>query len=214
MSKLLALIILPLPSVLKVIVLKLLGHEIHRSAYIGFSYLNVKNISLAKNTYIGLGNIFTNLETLEMHAGSRINRWNRFTSNLSFHGKVRLLKHASISLRHYFDVCDLVELGANTIVAGHDSTFFTHSKGVITIDYVKPIIVGSWCYLGSNLCVAPGAKIGNHCFVGMGSVLVGDMSSYSFSLIAGNPAKIKKKLPKDANYFIQGDIAHPHLRKK
>ena len=145
MNKLIALAILPLPSFLKVRLLRLLGHSIHKTAYIGFSILDVKRIHLGENTYIGIGNVFTNLETLEMHEGSRINRWNRFTSGREFHGKMLLHRHASISLRHYFDVCDLVEVGANTIIAGHRSSFFTHSKGVDTIDYTKPIIVGEWC---------------------------------------------------------------------
>lgn len=46
----------------------------------------------------------------------------------------------------------------------------------------------------------------------MGSVLVGDMSKHSYSLIAGNPAKIKKELSEKAVYFMQGDILHPHLK--
>ncbi len=212
MNKLSAILLLFLPSVLKINLLRILGHDVHKSAYIGFSYLNIKNITIGEKCYIGVGNIFTHLDTLVMHTGSRINRWNRFTSDSTCDAKLRLHRHASISLRHYFDVCDLVEIGANTIVAGHRSTFFTHSKGVETIDYVKPIIIGEWCYLGSSLCVAPGVRIGDHCFVGMGSVLVGDMSKYNYSLLGGNPAKVRKEFPKNSAYFIQGDIVHPHLK--
>lgn len=212
MNKFIALVILPLPSSIKVLLLRLLGHSVHKTAHIGFSVLNIKNIRLDENAYIGAGNIFTGLEALEMHAGSRINRWNRITSDPEFRGVLRLHRHASISLRHYLDVCDLVEIGANTIVAGHRSSFFTHSKGVETIDYVKPIIIGEWCYLGSNLAVAPGAVVGDHCFVGMGSVVAGDVSMFKYKLLVGNPARPKRDLRKDAPYFAQGDIRHPHLK--
>lgn len=123
------------------------------------------------------------------------------------------LKHnASVSLRHYFDVCDLVQVGPNTIIAGHRSTFFTHSKGLDTIDYTKPIVIGEYCYLGSNIAVAPGAQVGDHCFVGMGSVVVGDMSYCKYALIAGNPAIKKRDLSENAKYFLQGDIKHAHLQ--
>jgi len=211
MNKILALLLLPLPSFLKVRILRLLGHPVHKTAYIGFSILNVREIRLDAHTYIGIGNIFTGLKALEMHEGSRINRWNRFTSSCEFDAKLFLQRYASISLRHYFDVCDLIEIGANTIVAGHRSSFFTHSKGVQVIDYVKPIVIGEWCYLGSNLNVAPGAKVGHHTFVGMGAVLAGDMSEHNYTLLVGNPARSKKGLSKDAVYFAQGDILHPHM---
>ena len=213
MNKLMALLILPFPSFLKVRILRLLGHSVHKTAYIGFSLLNIDKVHMEEKTYIGIGNIFTNLESLEMHEGSRINRWNRFTSGKEFYGKMLLQRHASIALRHYFDVCDLIEIGANTIVAGHRSSFFTHSKGVHVIDYVKPISIGEMCYRGSNLCVAPGAKVGHHTFVGMGAVVAGDMSAHNSTLLVGNPARPKKNLPEDAVYFRQGDIIHPHLKK-
>lgn len=119
MNKLNAFFLMFLPSTLKVKLLRLFGHDVHKSAYIGFSYLNIKNITMGEKSFIGQGNIFTHLDTLEMHSGSRINRWNRFTSDSEFKAEMRLLKHASISLRHYFDVCDLVEIGENTIIAGH-----------------------------------------------------------------------------------------------
>lgn len=212
MNKILALLILPLPSVIKVFILRMLGHSVHQSAYIGFSFLNISKIVMGENSYIGIGNIFTGLNLLEMHSGSRINRWNRITSDPSFCGILRLKRHSSISLRHYLDVCHTIEFGANTIVAGHRSTFFTHSKGVEVIDYVSPIIIGEWCYLGSDLAVAPGAVVGDHCFVGMGSVVVGNMSRYSYKLLVGNPAHPKKDLREDAPYFSQGDILHPHLK--
>lgn len=213
MNKLYALLIMFLPSSIKVSLLRSMGHSVDRSAHIGFSYLDIKNITLGEKTYIGAGNIFTRLDTLQMESGSRITRWNRFTSSSVYHGNMHLKHHASISLRHYFDVCDLIQIGANTIIAGHRSTFFTHSKGVEEIDYTKPIVVGDFCYLGSDLSVAPGAIVGDHCFVGMGSVLVGDMSDESYCLMAGNPAKNKRSLPKESAYFLQGDIVHPHLRR-
>jgi acetyltransferase-like isoleucine patch superfamily enzyme len=213
MNRWLALIIMFLPRAAKIPLLNLLGHKVHRTAHIGFSYLNVKHVELAEDTYIGHGNVFTNLSYLELSSGARINRWNRFTSAPGYVGKLIIGERSSVTLRHYFDICDLVTIGHDTIIAGHRSTFFTHSKGLEEVDYVKPISIGDWCYLGSNLCVVPGAGIGSHCFVGMGAVLSRDLSQESYCLLAGNPAGIKKRLSPKSPYFMQGLLRQPHMKQ-
>ena len=123
-NMILAFVVMFLPSRMKIFVLNFLGNDVHTSSYIGFSYLCVKSIRLGENSYIGFGNIFTKLTCLKMGAGSRINSWNRFTSDSSEGAVLSLGDNSSISLRHYFDVCDLVKIGNNTIIAGHRSTFF------------------------------------------------------------------------------------------
>jgi acetyltransferase-like isoleucine patch superfamily enzyme len=78
------------------------------------------------------------------------------------------------------------------------------------IDYVKPLIIGSWCYVGSDVRFAPGAQIGHHTFVGMGAVVAGNHNEQNYVLLAGNPAMVRKKLPQDAPYFMQGFLRHIH----
>ena len=213
MNRWLALVAVFLPSSVKVALLRFLGHKVHKATYIGFSYLHVKHISLAEETYIGHGNVFTNLDHLELRTGARINRWNRFTSGPGYVGRLVMGERSSISLRHYFDVCELIQVGHDTTIAGHHSTFFTHSKGIEALNYVKPVLVGDWCYLGSNLNVAPGAKVGDYCFVGMGAVLSGDYRQESYALLAGNPASVKKRLSPTSAYFAQGKVHQPHMSK-
>lgn len=92
-------------------------------------------------------------------------------------------ERSSVALRHYFDVCDLFEVGKDSIIAGQGSAFFTHSKGLDPVDYVEPIRIGDWCYVGSNICCVPGVTVGHHTFVGMGAVLVGDYSDAPYVLL-------------------------------
>jgi len=202
-----------MPSGLKIILLRLLGNDIGKDCYIGFSYIDVDNIIMANSCYIGTGNIIKSLCSLEMRYGSRINRWNQITSNKKFNAKLLLGNNSSISLRHYFDVCANVSIGNNTIIAGHRSSFFTHSKGVYEIDYQKEIVIGEFCYIGSNVMLAPGSKVGHRCFVGMGSVVVGDNTHISNSLIAGNPAVCKKEYDENAVYFNQPEIIQLHRKR-
>lgn len=214
MSLALSLLLLLLPSRAKIILLRVLGYSVEKSAYIGFSYIRVRNLTMADDAFIGHGNVINNLEYLELRRGSRINRWNKFSSSPFYKGRFILGENASISLRHYFDVCDTFIVGSNTIIAGHRSTFFTHSKGIDRVDYTAAIGIGDWCYVGSNVNFVPGAKIGSYSFIGMGATVTRDFSSQQYVLLAGNPAMIKKKINPDSSYFQQKKITHPHHGKQ
>ncbi len=199
-----------LPSAAKIFILNKMGHKIHKSAYISFSFLNVSHIALGENTYIGSGNIFKGLSRLNMEEGSRINRWNYFTSNPALKSHLRVGKRSSVSMRHYFDLSGDINIESDTIIAGVRSTFLTHSKGIDQIDYIKPITIGNWCYIGSNSSFVPGARIGDNCFVGMGSVVTKDCSKITFSLLAGAPAIVKKKISAECSYYLQEELVHSH----
>ncbi len=54
------------------------------------------------------------------------------------------------------------------------------------------IEIGEDCWLGGNVTVCPGVKIGDRCIIGAGSVVVRDIPDDS--LAAGNPAVVKRKL--------------------
>jgi len=57
----------------------------------------------------------------------------------------------------------------------------------------SPIEIGDNNWIGANSTILKGAKIGNHCIIASGSVVLkGEYPDYS--LIAGNPAKVVKKL--------------------
>jgi len=59
---------------------------------------------------------------------------------------------------------------------------------------MKPIIIGNKCWIGFNVIVLKGVTLSEGCIVGAGSVVTKDAPPYS--LIAGNPAKIIKRLSK------------------
>jgi acetyltransferase-like isoleucine patch superfamily enzyme len=115
---------------------------------------------------------------------------------------------------HYFDVQDSFMIGAYTVIAGRASVFFTHYLDVLNNKQAtKPISIGDYCMIGSNVHFAPGASIADCCVVGMAAVVAKPFTE-SFSLIAGNPAQVIKKLPEDAAYFRRtigwiGEFAPP-----
>lgn len=73
--------------------------------------------------------------------------------------------------------------------AGHPLDFNTRNQG---LEYAKPIEVGNNVWIGGNVVVLPGVKIGNNCVIGAGSVVTKDIPDNSVAV--GNPCKVIKAI--------------------
>lgn len=56
----------------------------------------------------------------------------------------------------------------------------------------KPIFIGKNCFIGCNSIILKGSMLGDNCVVGAGAVVAGKFEANS--IIAGNPAKVIRKL--------------------
>lgn len=63
-----------------------------------------------------------------------------------------------------------------------------------TLDHLKtkPVVIGKNVFIGCNSIILKGTVLGDNCVVGAGSVVSGTYEPSS--VIAGNPAKVVKKL--------------------
>ena len=59
-------------------------------------------------------------------------------------------------------------------------------------EFAKPITVGNDVWIGGGVIILPGVTIGDGVTVGAGSVVTKDVES--FTVVAGNPAKVIKRL--------------------
>lgn len=59
----------------------------------------------------------------------------------------------------------------------------------------KPVVIGDDVWIGANAVILPGVTIGTHSIVAAGAVVTKDVPEYS--LVAGVPAKVIKKLERD-----------------
>ena len=93
-----------------------------------------------------------------------------------------------------------ITIGDNVIFApevavisyNHDYTtpdWKPYGPGIIE----KPIEIGPHSWFGLRTIILPGSKIGEHVISGAGSVISGEIEPNS--IVAGNPARIIKKLP-------------------
>jgi acetyltransferase-like isoleucine patch superfamily enzyme len=93
-----------------------------------------------------------------------------------------------ITSGHRIDFTDRVTLGRNVIVGGRNSSLWTHNR-----QESAPIEIGDFCYLGSEVRLAPGAKLPSECILGIGAVLTGEILEPR-SLVAGVPGKVLRAL--------------------
>jgi acetyltransferase-like isoleucine patch superfamily enzyme len=89
-----------------------------------------------------------------------------------------------------------IEIGDYTIVAPNVGII---SANHLLHDYSKHIkkgvIIGKYCWIGMNSTVMPGVNLGDHTIVAAGSVVTKSFIE-GYCVIAGNPARIIKKIEK------------------
>ncbi len=76
--------------------------------------------------------------------------------------------------------------------AGHPIYLDTRNTG---FEYGKEVIIGDNVWIGGNSVICPGVHIGSNVVIGAGSVVTKDIPSWS--LAAGNPCRIIRKITKE-----------------
>lgn len=86
----------------------------------------------------------------------------------------------------------LIGPGCRLLTPQHPIDYVERRK---PIERAAPIHIGEDCWLGGNVTVCPGVRIGDRSIIAAGSVVVRDIPADS--LAAGNPAVVKRKLNVD-----------------
>jgi len=200
------------------------GYRIGRNVRIGVAFLDCKGLSIGDHTSIGHGvvvwrcgdfrignhvsigplNLFRGGDrlTLEDYAMViRLNVINAIPDNdcTNEPDSAFLLGYGSvITAEHRIDFTDRVSIGRRSILGGRNSSIWTHNRrsGVA-------VEIGDYCYIGSEIRMAPGARVPDCCIVGLGAVITKPLSE-PYSLIAGVPAKRQRALDEDNCELIFG----------
>ncbi len=72
------------------------------------------------------------------------------------------------------------------------------------LEYAKPIVIESGCWLGGNVTVCGGVTIGENCVIGAGSVVTRDIPANS--LAAGNPCRVIRKLSEQDSVELKKEL--------
>jgi acetyltransferase-like isoleucine patch superfamily enzyme len=192
----------------------LFRYRIGAGARIGIALLDARRVDLGEGTRIGHFNLITRLGRLKTGRHARIGLLNIIRGgervSLGDYSEVMRLNVLNaipdhdcttepqsvldvgagtvITSGHRIDFTDRVTLGKNVIIGGRNSSLWTHNR-----QETAPIEIGDFCYLGSEVRLAPGAKLPDECILGLGSVLAGEIKEPR-SLVAGVPAKVVRPL--------------------
>ncbi len=206
-----------LPSAIKRPVYnRLFGFRIAPTATIGLSILDVDHLEMGDGARIGHGNVLHGTAKVELGRGAQIGYGNlvrggdavtldEYATVLRFNvlnsipdndclgtpdPRLVMGRGAYIVSGHRLDFTDRIALGKNVIVAGRNSSFWTHNRQA-----TRPIEIGDYTYVGSEVRIAPGATLGDEAILGMGAVLSGQLPGGK--VFGGVPARAIRDVTDD-----------------
>ena len=120
---------------------------------------------------------------------------------------IRIKRNADVSM--FIRIGDFSELGTNCIIQsnteignnvimGPDVKIYTKNHVYESLDMPiqfqghtsEKTVIGNDVWLGANVVVTPGVKIGNHSIVAAGAIVTKDVPDYA--VVGGVPAKVLK----------------------
>jgi len=207
-----------LPSFMKVSIYRwFFGYTIGRSVRIGFgtllfdigccdigdhvrigcfnAFISITNLTIGNCTQIGTLNLLRGGDAIRIGDYATIMRLNVLNAIIEPEvvnvpcSQLDIGVGAVVTTSHWIDFTDQVKIGAHAILGGRSSSLWTHNR-----NRTRGITIGSHCYLGSDVRIAPGAAIPAYCIVAIGAVFLGRNSFPERSLIGGNPAGVLRPL--------------------
>ena len=213
-----------LPSFLKRSIYRhLFGYTIGKNVRIGLSIIYVDECEIADEVTIGHFNAFVRTKRLRIMDHARIGHLNIIRGGdevvLGRYSEIIRLNEinsipeplavnevdprfilgdgAIVVASHKIDFTDRVELGKRVILGGRNSSLWTHNRQM-----TKPIKIGDYSYMGSEIRMAPGSEIPSRCIVGIGAVITKKLEGEN-NLIAGVPAAATKPLGEEGLFLTE-----------
>ena len=217
-------LIAPLPSFLMRPCYRLFfGYQIGKRVHFGLSIIDAAECQIEDDVRIGHLNVIIGVQKLTMGDHVRMGQLNIIRGG----EEVRLGRYSEImrmneinsipepdavnpveprfllgagsivTTGHKIDFTDRVDIGRRTIIGGRSSSLWTHNR-----QRTRPITIGEFAYVGSEIRMAPGSSIPSRCIVGIGSVITSAIDAEEW-LIAGVPAKPIKELSSEDRFLIE-----------
>jgi acetyltransferase-like isoleucine patch superfamily enzyme len=199
------------------------GYKIGKRVRIGFSVIDARECSIDDDTQIGHLNLVIGVKKLTVGDHVKIGHLNIIRGgdevSLGRYAEIIRLNEINsmpepdvvnpidprfllgdgsiITAGHKIDFTDRVTIGRRSILGGRNSSLWTHNR-----QRTRPIDIGSFAYIGSEIRIAPGGSVPSKCIVGIGSVITSELSGEGH-LIAGVPAKAIKELSEGDRFLIE-----------
>lgn len=199
------------------------GYKIGKRVRIGFSIIDAKECQIDDDVTIGHLNVIIRVKRIVIGDHVRIGHLNIIRGgdevSLGRYAEIMRLNEINsipdpevvnptdprfllgqgsiITAGHKIDFTDRVTIGRRSILGGRNSSLWTHNR-----QRTRPIDIGSFAYIGSEIRIAPGGAVPSRCIVGIGSVITRELTDEGH-LIAGIPAKPVKELNEADQFLIE-----------
>lgn len=193
------------PSRTKNLVLRTLGHKIHRTARAGIALVwRTSEIEMAAGAKTGNFVVIKSVKRLHLAKNSSLGGWNLISANPVFAllyprgAEVLLGDEAAITTRHTLDCSGGIYLGAFALMAGHGSEVLTHSISLtLNAQAAYSVVIGQRCFVGTRCIILGGVDLPDRSVLAAGSTLLPappGQRRTGRTLYAGVPARPKGEI--------------------
>ena len=191
---------------------KQFGYTLHPTSRIGLSWVFPERLVMEANTSIGDLTLCKNIALLHLHEHAVIGRGNwitgfplgpsrHFASETDRRPELIVGPHSAITHRHLIDCTNSITIGKFTTFAGFQSQMLTHSIDIEQNRQASaPIRIGDYCFVGTNSVLLGGSVLPDFCVLGAKSLLNKSFTQ-THRLYGGVPARELQELPPDYAYF-------------
>lgn len=185
------------------------GYRIGQRVRLGLAYLDCHDLAIGDDAVIGHGVLFVRTGQVRIGHHAIVGSLNVFRGGVAIdlgdYSQVIRLNvinaipntdcadapnpcfelgyGAVLTCGHRVDFTDQVRIGRCSILGGRNSSIWTHNRR-----RNRPVTVGDYCCLGSEIRIAPGTSIPDCSVVGIGSLLSGTLVE-RYTFLTGAPAR-------------------------
>ena len=191
---------------------KQFGFVLHPTSRIGLSFIFPEKLVMEPHTRIADLTMCKNIALLHLREHAVIGRGNwitgfplgpspHFAGETDRRPELILGEHSAITHRHLIDCTNSITIGKFTTVAGFQSQMLTHSIDLERNRQASAAIrIGNYCFLGTNSVLLGGSVLPDYCVLGAKSLLNKAFTD-THQLYGGVPARPLQALPADYAYF-------------
>jgi len=191
---------------------KQFGYKIDPTARIGCAWIFPAHLIMEEGTRIDHLTVCKNIELLHLKAHSSIGRGNwitgfplgpsrHFAHQSDRRPELIVDEHSAITHRHLIDCTNSVTIGKFTTVAGFQSQIITHWIDIEQNRQTSaPVRIGDYCFVGTNSVLIGGSVLPNFSVLGAKSLLNKSFTE-THQLYGGVPARALQPLSPDSKYF-------------
>jgi acetyltransferase-like isoleucine patch superfamily enzyme len=191
-----------------------LGHRVDPTAHVGVSLITVRHLVLGPRARIGHLNLIRNLDEVRLDEGAIIGNLNwvnavpsEATDRLTFapgrETRLHLHPQSAITMGHFLDCSDRLDVGPFATIAGFRCQVLTHSVDLATGNILcAPVRLDDFAFIATACVVLPGVHLTHHAVLGANSMMR-DIPTEPYALYSGVPAEFVKDLPDDWGYFTR-----------